>query len=252
MDKIILILILLVVSVQVVSATCDDVNMDVIEVQKNESCYTFFNVIFEDPGCEYNCFSEVSNFVVKQGDEIIKNESGIFTTYFGINFHNPDCNAEDVYLIVYDTNNQVYCQKDFLLEIEFEEFQASLIPVNNTNTTNDENIEVIESLKAKESDEKDSPSSGGMAGAVPSEPEDKPIQTIQPVTTSKDTNIYVVSTKSSNNAVNTAVPATNNKEKSFDYNTLLIPGIILAVLIAGVLTFIILRSEKKVGKKKKR
>lgn len=71
MIKIILQLFLLIFLINTAFVSCEDINMDVYAVEKNESCYTFFSVIFEDKGCEYECFEQISNFLVIQGNTTI-------------------------------------------------------------------------------------------------------------------------------------------------------------------------------------
>jgi len=107
-------------------ADCGKYKMDVVEVQKTESCYSFFNVVFQDKGCEYDCFQDVSRFVVMQGGEVKTEESGVNTTYYAANFRNPDCNVEDVSLIVYDQSGDEMCRQDFTLSAEYDQHQASL------------------------------------------------------------------------------------------------------------------------------
>lgn len=120
--KISLIIMFVIFSINVF-ANCETIKMDVAEVQKNESCYTFFSVVFEDFGCESNCFTNISNFVVLQGDKILTNKSDIKTTFFGINYMHPDCIEKNVYMRLYDNNRNIVCEQNFNLEDEYIAWQ---------------------------------------------------------------------------------------------------------------------------------
>lgn len=265
MKKLLLFLIFL-FTISFVSANCEDIDMNVNAVEKNDSCYTFFSVVFKDIGCQYNCFEDVSNFIIIQGNEVLKNVTDIITTNLGISFQNTQCNSEDVSLIVYDLNGSEYCRQDFILEEEYQEWQDYINPKNDTNETVNVEEQIIPPIDEPDEitiqdDEENIPatSMGGAPGgdsSVPLPPQSVEEKTIEPIinTISVDNKMVV---EIEDVVIESDISQEEQKEKELVSSKLVfyITSIIIILAVLGFILYLFLRPSKPViltGKKRKR
>lgn len=270
--KIILILTLVILSVNVLG-TCENINMDVAEVQKNESCYTFFSAVFEDSGCESNCFVNASTFIVVQGDKILTNKTGITTTFFGINYRHPDCNEKNVYMKIYDDFGNIVCEKNFNLDDEYVAWQKYNKQFDNqTNTT--QTTAVAQTNTVVENQKITAPS-GGAPGSASASSDNGNTTNInntnqaainaQALDTSTDKTATALNANNQNNIVTekivenlneTKTPTTTNNQK-ISKNLIMILTLVL-IIIAIISVFIVkmitkteTSSDKKINNTKK-
>ena len=114
MKKIIFLITFLILS-SIGYATCDTYQMNIVEVQKTNDCYSFFSATFQDPGCLSGCFKDVNRFILKQGNTTFTNNTGITTTYFGVSIRSPICTEKIVTMQMILNDGQI-CEKTINLD----------------------------------------------------------------------------------------------------------------------------------------
>lgn len=253
-------------------ASCDDLGFIVGEVIKSEdgSCFSEVAVAFQDIGCEYNCFQEVSYFLIMQGNDVKKNESGMYATYYQIDYDNKACDNRDISMVVIGKDGNEICRKNFILEEEFKEWEAyqagnisypgedeykAIVEETKKNTIESIKTQEIYDEKSKDSLLSGSDTGGSGAGGFGSATTSNEKDTIQkPLdTTSKNSNIIVkdsvyqesVSTISEN-IQSSNYPNENYKSSSFPIMKIALGvlGVIVILVFAGA-THYILRNETK-------